>query len=80
MAGNKRGGLAARDTNKERHGDNFYQVIGALGGKRSRKGGFASNKVGKDGLTGRERAKLAGARGGRLSRRSKARKDHASNV
>ena len=32
-------------------------------------GGFASYKVGKDGMTGRERAKKYGAIGGRKSRR-----------
>lgn len=32
-------------------------------------GGFAAETVGKDGLTGPERAKLAGAKGGRISRR-----------
>ena len=39
-------------------------TIGAMGGKVSRKGGFASAKVGKDGLTGAQRAKRAGAVGG----------------
>lgn len=34
-----------------------------------KRGGFASEKIGKDGLTGLERARLAGAKGGRISRR-----------
>jgi len=72
MAGNKLGGKLAAQTNKKRHGKNFYAVIGAKGGKVSSKGGFASNKVGEDGLTGKERAKLVGARGGAVSRRGKA--------
>ncbi|MEM6997702.1 MAG: hypothetical protein AAF413_02195 [Patescibacteria group bacterium] len=80
MAGSHAGGRLARDTNKKRHGSDFYQRIGKLGGMKSKKGGFASNKVGKDGLTGRERAKLAGARGGRISRRTKAKKQHADSV
>jgi hypothetical protein len=45
--------------------------IGAMGGSRSRNGGFASKKVGRDGLTGRERAREYGAIGGRISRRPK---------
>ncbi len=73
MAGTKAGGLAAAATNKRLNGDDFYARIGKKGGKRSRTGGFASNKVGPDGLTGRERARKAGAVGGRISRRGKKR-------
>lgn len=36
---------------------------GTHGGKRHGKGGFASLKVGKDGLTGPQRARLAGTKG-----------------
>ena len=36
---------------------------GTHGGIRHGRGGFASPKVGKDGLTGRERARLAGLKG-----------------
>ena len=36
-----------------------------------RTGGFASEKVGKDGLTGKQRAEIAGAKGGRKSKRTK---------
>lgn len=72
MAGNKTGGTKAATTNMQRHGKDFYKRIGAIGGTKSGKGGFASNKVGADGLTGRERAKLVGAAGGAKSRRGKA--------
>lgn len=41
----------------------------------SRLGGFASDKVGADGLSGRERARIAGQKGGRKSRRGPAKKD-----
>ena len=41
------------------------------GGKKGKTGGFASDKKGADGLSGRERARLAGAKGGRISRRVK---------
>ena len=72
MAGTKRGGEKAALRNRERHGADFYVRIGKLGGRQSRTGGFASNKVGSDGLTGRERAKHAGALGGARSKRGKA--------
>ena len=48
--------------------------INFFGGKLSRHGGFASELVGKDGLTGRDRAKKRGAIGGRKSRRTKVQK------
>lgn len=71
MAGTRIGGLKAAKTNKKVWGDDFYKAIGAKGGEKSRGGGFASTKIGKDGLTGQERARLAGARGGSNSKRNK---------
>lgn len=71
MAGTKAGGRRAAFTNKDKYGADFYARIGASGGKKGRSGGFASSKVGADGLTGRERAALAGRAGGRVSRRTK---------
>lgn len=71
MAGNAKGGAAAAQTNIKKYGPDFYARIGAMGGKKGRTGGFASSKVGQDGLTGRERAAKAGAVGGRISRRTK---------
>lgn len=71
MAGTKVGGKAAASTNKNKYGSDFYARIGKMGGKKGRTGGFASAKVGDDGLTGRERAKKAGREGGRISRRIK---------
>lgn len=75
MAGTKAGGLKAKARNLAKDPD-FYKKIGAKGGSNGKgpgyKGGFASNEVGEDGLTGRERAKLAGARGGAISRRGAA--------
>lgn len=47
----------------------WRQEIGRLGGEKSRSGGFASDKLGPDGLTGKERAKLAGAKGGKAKYR-----------
>lgn len=74
MAGTKIGGKKAAATNKSKYGSTFYASIGAKGGKKGKTGGFASDKPGADGLTGRERARLAGSKGGKLSRRSKATK------
>lgn len=44
---------------------NYYAKIGSIGGKNSSNGGFASEVVGKDGLTGRERSRIAGRIGGK---------------
>jgi hypothetical protein len=71
MAGTRDGGAKAFQTNVAKYGNDFYARIGAMGGKLGKSGGFASDKVGKDGLTGRERARRAGAAGGRISRRTK---------
>jgi hypothetical protein len=65
MAGTKAGGLKAAATNKARRGADFYAKIGAKGGKNGRTGGFAA------GDEGRERARVYGAIGGRISRRTK---------
>ena len=72
MSGTKAGGAKARNTNYERHGEDFYARIGKKGGMNGRTGGFFSNKGGTDGLTGRERAKVAGRKGGLISRKGKA--------
>jgi general stress protein YciG len=62
MAGTVKGGRAAAVTNKTKHGADFYARIGAMGGKKGRTGGFAANP---------ELARIAGAKGGRISRRTK---------
>lgn len=71
MSGTKKGGLKAAATNKARHGKDFYAQIGAKGGKMGRTGGFFAN---------RELARIAGAKGGRISRRGKARNGTAMDV
>ncbi len=71
MAGTKIGGMKAAATNKAKHGQDFYKIIGIKGGKNGNTGGFASDKVGADGLTGLERSRVAGTIGGQISRRPK---------
>lgn len=71
MSGTKVGGAKAAYTNKLKYGLDFYARIGERGGRNGHTGGFNSDKVGKDGLTGFERAKIVGAKGGKISRRGK---------
>ena len=61
MAGTKAGGMKAAQKNLAKDPD-FYAKIGRKGGQNGRTGGFAAN---------RELARIAGAKGGRISRRSK---------
>jgi general stress protein YciG len=61
MAGTKAGGQKAALKNLERD-PNFYAKIGSKGGKNGHTGGFAANP---------ELARVAGAKGGRISRRKK---------
>lgn len=61
MAGTIVGGKKAAQTNKEKHGKDFYARIGAKGGRNGHTGGFASNP---------ELAKIAGAKGGKKSTRA----------
>ena len=62
MAGTKAGGMKAAATNKTKHGSDFYAKIGRKGGQNGKTGGFAANP---------ELARIAGAKGGRISRRTK---------
>jgi general stress protein YciG len=72
MSGTKEGGARAAATNMARHGNDFYKRIGTKGGSspKTRPAGFAVN---------RELARVAGCKGGLISRRgkSKKRKAHA---
>jgi hypothetical protein len=72
MAGTKAGGKKAAATNKHKYGEDFYAKIGAFGGVATNvPKGFASDLVGPDGLTGKERATVVGVIGGRKSSRRK---------
>lgn len=64
MSGTKAGGMKAAKTNLERHGSDFYKRIGKKGGQNGHTGGFAANRA---------LACIAGRKGGRISRRGKAR-------
>lgn len=74
MAGTKAGAAKATKTTKDKYGPNFYANIGRLGGHNGNTGGFASTTIGKDGLTGVQRAKIAGQKGGKISRRGPGKK------
>ena len=60
MAGTPNGGKLAAATNIKKYGADFYAKIGAKGGLNGDTGGFYAN---------RELARIAGAKGGRISRR-----------
>ena len=62
MAGTVTGGLKAAESNKAKHGKDFYAKIGAMGGRKGTTGGFYAN---------RELASIAGRKGGTISRRTK---------
>lgn len=62
MSGTSQGGKLTAARNLARD-PQFYAKIGAIGGKRGHTGGFAANP---------ELARIAGAKGGRISRRKKA--------
>lgn len=68
MAGTVIGGAKARETNLKNDPDH-YRRIGAIGGKLSKSGGFASQKTSPDGRTGQDRARAAGLIGGKRSKR-----------
>lgn len=65
MAGTKEGGMKAAATNKAKYGLNFYADIGRKGGRNGHTGGFAANP---------SLAVEAGRKGGRISKRGKAKK------
>lgn len=70
MAGTIAGGAKAAAKNREKYGDDFYRYIGRKGGRNGHTGGFAANP---------ELAKIAGAKGGRISKRGSA-KDKATTT
>ena len=65
MAGTVEGGRKAAATNRKKYGKEFYANIGRKGGRNGHTGGFAANP---------ELAKIAGAIGGRKSKRGPAKR------
>lgn len=63
MSGTKVGGQRAAATTRRKYGTDFYIRIGSLGGKAGNTGGFYRDS---------ERARKAGAKGGRKSKRGPA--------
>lgn len=63
MAGTKAGGAKAAETNKIKYGADFYQKVGAIGGKAKVPKGFA--------MMSPEKLRQAGIKGGKKSRRTK---------
>lgn len=63
MAGTTEGGQKAYKTVIEKYGEDFYKNIGRRGGQNGHTGGFAANV---------ELAREAGRKGGRISKRGKA--------
>ena len=63
MSGTKAGGQKAAATNKAKYGKEFYANIGRKGGKNGHTGGFAANP---------ELARIAGRKGGTISKRGPA--------
>ncbi len=54
----------------KRFGQDYYQRIGKKGGSAHQHGGFGSRNIGRDGLTGRQRAIVSGAAGGKAKKRN----------
>ena len=65
MSGTIEGGKKAAEKNRKLHGKDFYQKIGQKGGQNGTTGGFYAN---------RELARIAGSKGGKISKRGPAKK------
>lgn len=65
MSGTKEGGRLTTETCKAKYGEDYYALIGSRGGSKRVPKGFSMN---------RELASLAGALGGKISRRGKSKK------
>ena len=83
MAGSQETGIKAAKTIKRRYGNDFYRRVGSLSSPKTARNdnkGFANEEIGEDGLTGRQRASLAGRKGGLKSRRNKRDKSRANKA
>lgn len=70
MSQTSEGAKKAYQNRLTKHGVDALREMQSNGGKASSTGGFNSNKVGEDGLTGRQRARLASAESHRLRHHS----------
>ena len=70
MSGTRVGGLKAIESCKKKYGENFYSEIGRKGGRNGHTGGFYAN---------RELARIAGAKGGSISKRGPAKSKSGEN-
>jgi general stress protein YciG len=66
VSGTAEGNRKRAETLRKKHGEDYLRESAINAAKHS-PGGFASNKIGKDGLTGKERAQKAGRKGGLVS-------------
>lgn len=62
MVGTKSGGIKAKQTILQKHGEDFFKRIGKKGGSVSCEKGFALNH---------ELARIAGKKGGKVSKRNR---------
>lgn len=60
MSGNPESAKKAAETMRQKYGADYFSKTGKKGGTAEHKlpGGFGSDKIGTDGLTGKERAKV----------------------
>ena len=65
MSGTSSGGLKAAKKIYEKYGKDWYATIGRKGGQNGHTGGFAANP---------KLARIAGAKGGAISKRGKSKK------
>lgn len=66
MSQTAEGALKAKDTILRKYGNDYWKNMGKIGGKASSTGGFGQGEI------GRQRAKLAGSKGGKISKRKSA--------
>lgn len=67
MAGTKEGGLKAAQSNKKKYGKDYYRNLG-------KRGGSAAHPMGR-GFQLSGKAVVAGRKGGKISKRGKAKKE-----
>ena len=71
MSGTLAGGAQAAQTNKAKYGEDFYKKIGVIGAANYRKRQAEGIAKPRGFALDRDRARIAGALGGKLSKRGK---------